>query len=457
MTRATTRRTSGGRNASQGLRFDERLVLNQWMLGLFGIKDFNTLAERLRDPQLEGFDEDNVSRFYRTLSIYLPAGSPLTADLLLGYDQNIVRHWLAITERRNRAGHTLYPKYFQYLALLFTEIYLDRYFQDVEQLCNDLNSYLTQFNLQVAEADRIDLYEPGQLNKLAYWNATGSGKTLLMHINIRQFRHYLKLYGREGELNRIILLTPNEGLSNQHLDELGRSGMEAELFVKEGRGLFAGQSVEIIDIHKLKDDSGNKTVAIDAFEGNNLVLVDEGHRGSSGEDWKAKRDRLCEQGFSFEYSATFGQAMKAANKRHLTQEYARCILFDYSYKYFYQDGYGKDYRILNLEDDRQEEIRDLYLTACLMVFYQQLRLYQECKQTFQPYLIDRPLWVFVGGTVTKTLSTKDASDIIEILLFLARLFVTKRKQLVVLIDCYAAMLVCTMAGVGKSSPTHLRI
>ena len=31
------------------------------------------------------------------------------------------RHWRLITERRNRAGSTLYPLYFQYLALLFTE------------------------------------------------------------------------------------------------------------------------------------------------------------------------------------------------------------------------------------------------------------------------------------------------------------------------------------------------
>ena len=64
-----------------------------------------------------------------------------------------------------------------------------------------------------------------------------------------------------------------------------------------------------------------------------------------------KRNRLCENGFSFEYSATFGQAIKAARRESLAQEYAKCILVDYSYKYFYRDGYGKDYHILNLEDD----------------------------------------------------------------------------------------------------------
>ena len=47
--------------------------------------------------------------------------------------------------------------------------------------------------------------------------ATGSGKTLLMHVNIKQYLYYLEHHGRRRDLNRIILLTPNEGLSQQHL------------------------------------------------------------------------------------------------------------------------------------------------------------------------------------------------------------------------------------------------
>ena len=31
-------------------------------------------------------------------------------------------------------------------------------------------------------------------------------------------------------------------------------------------------------------------------------------------------------------------------------EYFRSIIIDYSYKYFYEDGYGKEYRIYNLRD-----------------------------------------------------------------------------------------------------------
>jgi len=189
--------------------------------------------------------------------------------------------------------------------------------------------------------------------------------------------------------------------------------------------------VEIIEVTKLRDDMGEKTVAIDAFEGNNLVLVDEGHRGASGIEWMDKRNRLCENGFSFEYSATFGQAMKAANKSALTQEYTRCILFDYSYKFFYRDGYGKDYHILNLEDDTQEDVRQLYLTACLLMFYQQLRLYHDRKNEYRRFLIEHPLWVFVGGTVNavRTQGGRQVSDVVDILLFIAG-FVKDPRQAV---------------------------
>ena len=289
-----------------------------------------------------------------------------------------------------------------------------------------LNTQVTAYNADKPEADQIAAFDEQtdawpQLNKLAYWNATGSGKTLLMHANILQYQHYLEKHGRRRELNRIILLTPNEGLSQQHLREFETAGISAELFNKDGRGLFAGQAVEILDIHKLKDEMGDKTIAIDAFEGNNLVLVDEGHRGASGGEegaWMRFRNALCEKGFSFEYSATFGQAVKG--NKALTDLYAKNILFDYSYRYFYGDGFGKDYQILNLDEGTQANHLELYLVACLLAFFQQQRLYREQEAAFRPFNIDKPLWIFVGGSVTKTLATRDASDIIEILKFLAR-------------------------------------
>jgi len=420
-TRRSSTRSGGGRRAAQRVPFSQRLALQSWLLAQFDAPRLETLAEQLRDPALETIGEDGVSLFHKQLAVRLYKSERLNRDVLLGYDENIVRHWRRITDKRNRSGHTLQLKYFQYLALLFTEIYLDRYFRDPAGLLTELNEFLAEFNAELPARDQVPPFQAEQLNKLAFWNATGSGKTLLMHVNLLQYQHYLALLGNERDLNRIILLTPNEGLSRQHLGEFTLSDLDAELFQKEGRSLFAGKSIEIIDVHKLQDEMGVKTVAVDAFEGKNLVLVDEGHRGAGGLEWMDKRNRLCEQGFSFEYSATFGQALKAANKAALTQQYARTIAFDYSYRYFYADGYGKDYEILNLEDDRQEEVRRLYLTACLLVFYQQLRLFEEHERQLRPFLIERPLWVFVGGSVNavRSQNRQQVSDVLDILLVLA--------------------------------------
>lgn len=416
------------KNESPPLRFDEKLVLNQWMLSLFEASSFDKLAENLKSLELEGLDENNVHKFLHQMKL-LWEYEEFPGDTLLGYDQNIVKHTLALSEKR---AEPLKWKYFQYLSLLFTEVYLDRFFRDPGKLLADLNQRVIKFNEGKAAKELLPAYDPEDLRKLAFWNATGSGKTLLMHVNILQYQHYLKLHDKEKGLNRIILLTPNEGLSKQHLEEFHASGIDADLFSKESRSLFSGRSVEIIEVTKLREEMGQKTVAIDAFEGNNLVLVDEGHRGASASiegAWMSARNRLCENGFSFEYSATFGQAMKG--KKGLEPTYAKNILFDYSYKYFYRDGFGKDYRILNLADDSDQERRRLYLTACLAAFYQQQKLYADNPNTFRPFLLEKPLWVFVGGSVNAVRSEnrRQVSDVVDILLTLAEFVKNKRESI----------------------------
>ena len=294
-----------------------------------------------------------------------------------------------------------------------------------------MNTQVATCTANTPEADRIAAFNEAteawpQLNKLAFWMATGSGKTLLMHANILQYRHALSRYGRRRELNRIILLTPNEGLSQQHLREFEVAGIDAGPFNKDGRG----KEVEIIEVTRLRDEMGDRTIAIDAFEGNNLVLVDEGHRGASGGQegaWMRARNALCEKGFSFEYSATFGQAVRGSPT--LMELYAKSTLCDYSYRYFYRDGFGKDYQILNLDQGTQRNHLELYLVACLLSFFQQQRLYREQGGAFRQFNVEKPLWIFVGGRVTAALAKKDASDIVEILQFLARYVVDRAASI----------------------------
>jgi hypothetical protein len=176
------------------LRFDQRLVLNQWLLDLFEVDSFIPLTEGLQDTRLEGMDENNVSRFHHVIAARLFQRKQLSRDVLLAYDQNVVHHTKAISARR---GEPLRWKYFQYLGLLFTEIYLDRWFRAPDQLLSDLNEHVANFNADKSVRDQVKPYGAEDLRKLAFWSATGSGKTLLMHVNILQFQHYLELH-RDG-------------------------------------------------------------------------------------------------------------------------------------------------------------------------------------------------------------------------------------------------------------------
>lgn len=394
------RKASRRRTAPQ-YPFKTKLVLNQVMLKLFGVESLGALSDGLKREVMEGLDENNVHKFCFELTNRIGEHPGISNDQLLEYDNNIVSHLQRINDRRQLRGEQAISwKYFQYLMLLFTEVYLDWYFRDPEGLLVALNEQIEIWNTDKEKADRLEKLDESAdarnlLNKIAFWCATGSGKTLIMHTNILQFQFYQEKYLKREHRGRIILLTPNEGLSVQHIEEFRKSGLSAAAFDKAA---MAGMMIEVIDINKLGDESGDKTVAVGAFEGSNLVLVDEGHRGaSSGSDgaWMRYRNALCESGFSFEYSATFGQAVKG--NKGLTNIYAKSIIFDYSYSYFYDDGFGKHYSILNLNEDTERTHLDEYLAACLLAFYQQVALFSGSKSEAIEFNIEKPLLVFVGS------------------------------------------------------------
>ncbi|TGZ98566.1 DEAD/DEAH box helicase family protein [Rodentibacter pneumotropicus] len=413
------------------ITFHDHLVLNRYFLSLFNAEKLQGLKTRLGD---EGRIENGQTRFFDALvHSQLFHTDKISENDLLCYDRNIVRHWQKITEKRNDvSGHVLQMKYFQYLSLLFTEIYLDFYFNRQTEFLAALNAQLEKYQAELGDknAEKRKPYIASDLNTVAFWNATGSGKTLLMHVNILQYLDYCP-----EKIDKIIVLTPREGLSNQHVAELEESCFSASLFDKNRISSNLSMnfnspdtvSVEVIDINKLGEKSGDKTVALAELAGYNLVLVDEGHSGSSAEDgaWQKRREALISDGFAFEYSATLGQAVNG-KKNALRGKYAKCILFDYSYKYFYADGYGKESLILNLKNDYFAEHEKLYFTACLLSFYQQMYLFEKFSDKLTAWNIEKPLMVFVGKSVAdKTGSSETAeqkqekSDVQKILDFLA--------------------------------------
>lgn len=426
--------------------FDDQLVLFRYFLHELRIDSLSGLSEKLNSTEYEGVNESGNTYFCDYIArIIKMKGAAVTPEKLRLYDENICRHTRQIGEKRGG----LRWKYFQYVALLFTEMYLDRYFSNAEAFCTDLNTWLDDKRTESLGLIDFQPYTVDKLNKLAFMCATGSGKTLIMHMNILQFLHYFKRAKRLNSklsINKIIVLAPNEGMSKQHLEELALSSIPAAMFEKD-RGLATRRDdVIVIDMNKLKEEGKVKTVSVDSFEQNNLVLVDEGHRGLSGDVWYEYRTRLSAEGFAFEYSATFKQALnanatgntqKAKDERALMEEYGKSIIMDYSYKYFYNDGYGKDYRIYNLQNTIDAEQRHLYLVGCLLSFYQQMKLFETKTDELREFRIEKPLLVFVGNRVTAPVKSSNLTqaekelltDVEEVLVFLNTFLSNRAKTI----------------------------
>ncbi|HQC14827.1 DEAD/DEAH box helicase family protein [Mesotoga prima] len=399
------------------VRLENCLILLAWLNSLLGYENNETMLKDCVEVQ-EGYYADGQSYLCQHL---LARGRKvrIPADDLIRYDENIRCH----LEKMNR--HRSIPitlRYFQHLAALYTEVFLDRFFNHKDLLIEDLSAFVEERNTQPGEP-QLDPIVREDLTKLAYWMATGSGKTLLMHLNYYQFLHY-----NRDPLDNILLITPNKELSDQHIDELLLSGIHARRFDLNNND--SSNVVQVLEITKLV---GEKTgagisVPVESFEGKNLIFVDEGHKGTGGQAWRRYRDALAETGFTFEYSATFGQALSAVGNDSLTTEYGKTILFDYSYRYFYGDGFGKDFRILNLRDVNYNNQTDILLLGNLLSFYEQLRLYEDRYPALRPYNLEKPLWVFVGRTVKNSISrvtigeSEVSSDVLTVVRFLHRIF-----------------------------------
>ena len=401
--------------------FNQRLTLVAWFARQLGYSDNAEMLEALRECKEDW--EDGRHPVLKTVSAQ--KGVRLPGDLLAEMDNNIHADLQKINASRNPP---ITLKYFQYLAALAVEYFLLRKAEDPEELLRELRAVAAAAPVP---ANRYPAPEGiDDLNKLALWMATGAGKTLLMHLNYHQFmRRRADLFAPDN----IILLTPNETLSAQHLSEMRESGIPCFRYDEgdSGSGLSfgGGAPVRVLELTKLTADEnstrGGVSVPTSVFDGRNLLFVDEGHKGVGGEAWEARKRELANGGFKFEYSATYGQAFKRASAGKASEredEYARSIAFDYSYRHFHGDGYGKDFDVVNLSGEPSGDKRDVLMLGNLLVFLQQCACFAENRAEFAQHNIEPPLLLLLGTTVTG--GTKEAeqgrTDIVDYMRFLNR-------------------------------------
>lgn len=414
------------------MRLEQRLVLNRYLHHLFGADGLESLKQAL-SAVVEGPSGDGQSHFFHALAGRRELQVPV--DDLRDYDTRIVDYEARLG--RSRGG--LKFRYFQYLALLYTEVLLDRLTRDPSALVAEVNGFLERLQRQGRLAG-FPRFEVEDLRRLAFFLATGAGKTLLLHANLWQVEHYLR-HGRRPdalvrradgrrEFGGIYLITPNEGLSQQHLEEFALSAIEASHLVHDPAGLpsLFGPRVQVVEISKLADTATGDgvSVPVEALGTANLVFVDEGHKGvgTEAQTWKTRQKQISAEGLLLEYSATFAQAVGAASRRvkeSLLEEYGKSIVFDYSYRHFYHENFGKDFEVLNLESVNEDQAHDLLLGGLLM-FYQQVHVYRAHGPELHRYRIEPPLWVFLGSKVNAvfTRGGQRRSDVATAVEFLRR-------------------------------------
>ncbi|MBU1974199.1 MAG: DEAD/DEAH box helicase family protein, partial [Nanoarchaeota archaeon] len=394
------------------------LILNKYLSSLFGFKDMADFRKLLK-PIQEGINH-NKKLYYTEVLQNLKIDEELRQKLNQ-YDENIQEYLNHINQKRDPL---VVLKYFQYVAILFSELYLDRYYNEFDSLYSDFTNFVLSLNTKEKKTGVYTYPYPSKIamQKLAFWSATSSGKTLMMHINCLQIQKY-----NNKKYDNFLLITPNEGLSEQHLKELDLSSLENKRFEaqKTLEDWSLKNPIKVIEITKIKKEVSSqdgKTIPVEALGDNNIIFVDEGHKGHSTEaqTWKnIRKDIVSNKGFTFEYSATFGEITDTDDTFN---EYASSIIFDYRYKYFYEDGFGKDYHILNLKE--KVEYGDEYFTGALLSLFEQKLYFKNYGRQIKPFNLENPLMIFVGSSVS---GKKNDSDVLQVIRFFAR-FVNEKDN-----------------------------
>ena len=88
--------------------FHQELVLNQWMMGFFKGGTLHALKNRLGEDRHEGIDDNGQTGLFHALHQNLFEVDRISEHDFRRYDLNIVLHWNAITERRNKVEGTVF-------------------------------------------------------------------------------------------------------------------------------------------------------------------------------------------------------------------------------------------------------------------------------------------------------------------------------------------------------------
>lgn len=270
------------------------------------------------------------------------------------------------------------------------------------------------------------------LNRMSFWMATGSGKTLI----IVKLIHILGKLIRDKQIfkNDILFLAHREDLLEQfkqHVEEFNSFNFDAKINLKslkeyesvkhENALPFAKNEITVFYYRSDLISDEQKETIVDFRNYDNggkwYVLLDEAHKGDK-EDSKRQMlySILSRNGFLFNFSATFTDP----------RDYATCA-FNFNLSKFIEEGYGKHIYVSEQEvtafrdkDDfsRMEKQKIVLKTLVLQTY---INKYFEKIKKKEKKLYHRPMLL----TLVNSVNTEEA----DLKLFFSELEKVARNEI----------------------------
>jgi hypothetical protein len=249
------------------------------------------------------------------------------------------------------------------------------------------------------------------INRMSFWMATGSGKTLI----IVKLIELLGLLISKGEIpkNDILFLAHREDLLEQfknHVDEFNSFNFDTKINLRNLKDYesvkrenvlpFAKNEINIFYYRSdlISDEQKEKTVNFRNYDNNGkwYILLDEAHKGDK-EDSKRQilYSILSRNGFLFNFSATFTDP----------RDFATCA-FNFNLSRFVEEGYGKHIYVSTAEisafrgqdDFSPIEKQKIVLKTLLLLTY--INKYFEKIRKVDNTLYHRPLLLTLVNSVS---------------------------------------------------------
>ena len=245
------------------------------------------------------------------------------------------------------------------------------------------------------------------INRMCFWMATGSGKTLVM-VKLVEYLHRLK---QQGEIppHNFLILAPSDHLIGQirrTIEEFNQFGLYIDFVHLRECGKTSqsrlGDSVTVY-YHRSDNLSDMQKDALTDYRryengGKWYVLLDEAHKGGK-EDSKrqAYYAIMSRQGFLFNFSATFTDPEDIVT-----------TVKKYNLEEFIKNGHGKNIYLneeeYNVFKDKNEEMgsvekRKIVLKSLITLAYVSLRINELRKSTGNENLYHLPLMLTLVNSV----------------------------------------------------------